>query len=38
MNGVGSGATGYTTAKLTVGHSLIYTDLIAKHGEEAARL
>src|SRR6187401_2807913 len=37
MNGVGYGATGYTTAKLTVGHSLIYHDLIESFGEEAAR-
>ena len=32
------GATGYTTAKLTVGHSLVYHDLIETFGEEAARL
>lgn len=32
------GATGYTTAKVTSLHHLIYTDLIAKHGEERARL
>jgi glycine/D-amino acid oxidase-like deaminating enzyme/nitrite reductase/ring-hydroxylating ferredoxin subunit len=36
-NGVGYGATGYTTAKLTVGHSLVYHDLIESFGEEAAR-
>jgi len=35
---VAAGATGYTTAKLTVGHSLIYRDLIDAHGVEAARL
>ena len=35
---VGFGATGYTTAKLTVGHSLIYRDLVESHGEDAARL
>jgi glycine/D-amino acid oxidase-like deaminating enzyme/nitrite reductase/ring-hydroxylating ferredoxin subunit len=35
---VGFGATGYTTAKLTVGHNLIYRDLVEAHGEEAARL
>src|SRR5918992_4624654 len=35
---VGFGATGYTTAKLTVGHSLVYRDLIDRHGAEAARL
>lgn len=32
------GATGYTTAKVTSLHHLIYADLIAKHGEERARL
>ena len=31
------GVTGYTTAKLTAGHGLIYADLISKHGEEKAR-
>ena len=36
MNGVGHGATGYTTAKLTVGHSLIYADLIASYDVETA--
>jgi glycine/D-amino acid oxidase-like deaminating enzyme/nitrite reductase/ring-hydroxylating ferredoxin subunit len=35
---VAHGASGYTTAKLTVGHSLVYGDLIELHGEEAARL
>src|SRR5918992_5767931 len=35
---IGFGATGYTTAKLTVGHNLIYRDLIDSHGEAAARL
>ena len=34
---IGFGATGYTTAKLTVGHSLIYHDLIESFGDEAAR-
>jgi glycine/D-amino acid oxidase-like deaminating enzyme/nitrite reductase/ring-hydroxylating ferredoxin subunit len=34
---VGEGTTGYTTAKLTVGHNLIYTDLLKKHGQETAR-
>jgi glycine/D-amino acid oxidase-like deaminating enzyme/nitrite reductase/ring-hydroxylating ferredoxin subunit len=36
-NGVGYGATGYTTAKLTVGHGLVYHDLLESFGEEAAR-
>lgn len=31
------GATGYTTAKISSLHHLIYADLIAKHGEERAR-
>lgn len=31
-----SGATGYTTAKLTVGHALIYRDLVQAFGVEAA--
>jgi glycine/D-amino acid oxidase-like deaminating enzyme/nitrite reductase/ring-hydroxylating ferredoxin subunit len=37
MRRVGDGATGYTTAKLTVGHNLIYADLEKRHGEETAR-
>jgi len=37
-NAIGFGATGYTTAKLTVGHSLIYADLIESFGEDTARL
>ena len=36
MHRVAEGATGYTTAKLTVGHSLIYADLAKGHGEEVA--
>ena len=36
-NRVGYGATGYTTAKLTVGHSLVYRDLISSFDEETAR-
>jgi glycine/D-amino acid oxidase-like deaminating enzyme/nitrite reductase/ring-hydroxylating ferredoxin subunit len=37
MRRVGEGATGYTTAKLTVGHNLIYADLAKERGEETAR-
>ena len=33
---VGCGATGYTTAKLTAGHGLVYTDLVDDFGVEAA--
>lgn len=36
-SGVGYGATGYSTAKLTVGHGLVYHDLIESFGENAAR-
>ncbi len=32
-----AGATGYTTAKLTVGHSLVYRELIDSFGVETAR-
>ena len=32
------GVTGYTTAKLTAGHGLIYRDLIDSFGEERARI
>ena len=35
---VGSGATGYTTAKLSSLHSLSYADLTSSHGPERARL
>jgi len=38
MNRIGYGATGYTTAKLTVGHGLIYADLVDEFGAETARL
>lgn len=31
------GVTGYTTAKVTAGHSLLYQELEGKHGEDAAR-
>jgi glycine/D-amino acid oxidase-like deaminating enzyme/nitrite reductase/ring-hydroxylating ferredoxin subunit len=37
MGRIGQGTTGHTTAKLTVGHSLVYRDLVASHGEEIAR-
>ena len=37
MRRVGEGATGYTTAKLTVGHHLIYADLAKKQGLATAR-
>jgi glycine/D-amino acid oxidase-like deaminating enzyme/nitrite reductase/ring-hydroxylating ferredoxin subunit len=37
MRRIADGATGYTTAKLTVGHHLIYADLVKKHGAETAR-
>jgi len=36
MNGVGYGATGYTTAKLTVGHNLIYNELTKAYDAETA--
>ena len=35
---LGSGATGYTTAKLSSLHALTYGDLVRSHGEELARL
>jgi glycine/D-amino acid oxidase-like deaminating enzyme/nitrite reductase/ring-hydroxylating ferredoxin subunit len=38
MRRVAGGASGYTTAKLTSGHRLIYTALEAKFGPEGARL
>jgi glycine/D-amino acid oxidase-like deaminating enzyme/nitrite reductase/ring-hydroxylating ferredoxin subunit len=37
MGRVANGATGYTTAKLTVSHHLIYDDLAKKHGRATAR-
>jgi glycine/D-amino acid oxidase-like deaminating enzyme/nitrite reductase/ring-hydroxylating ferredoxin subunit len=36
MDRVGRGVTGYTTAKITAGHSLIYQELEERHGEETA--
>ena len=35
---IGQGTTGHTTAKLTVGHGLVYGELVAAHGPEVARL
>lgn len=37
MDRLARGASGYTTAKLTSGHSLIYRELAKSHGPEAAR-
>jgi glycine/D-amino acid oxidase-like deaminating enzyme/nitrite reductase/ring-hydroxylating ferredoxin subunit len=37
MGRVGEGATGYTTAKVTVGHNVIYAGLLKKRGEKTAR-
>jgi glycine/D-amino acid oxidase-like deaminating enzyme len=37
MNTICSGATGYTTAKLTVGHNLVYSKLVDDFGVETAR-
>ncbi|MFC7595762.1 FAD-dependent oxidoreductase [Terrabacter sp. GCM10028922] len=34
---VGSGTSGYTTGKVTSQHSLLYADLVRRHGEEDAR-
>ena len=38
MRRIGLGTTGNTTAKLTVGHSLVYAKLSSSHGPDAARL
>jgi glycine/D-amino acid oxidase-like deaminating enzyme/nitrite reductase/ring-hydroxylating ferredoxin subunit len=34
---IASGVTGYTTAKVSVQHNLVYADLAQRHGPEAAR-
>lgn len=38
MDRVLRGTTGYTTAKVTSGHSIIYSELEKKHGPDTARL
>ena len=38
QDGVFRGTTGYTTAKVTSGHSVIYSELESKHGADTARL
>jgi glycine/D-amino acid oxidase-like deaminating enzyme/nitrite reductase/ring-hydroxylating ferredoxin subunit len=35
---IAAGVSGYTTAKVTAQHNLVYADLAKRHGEEAARL
>ena len=37
MHGVATGTTGHTTGKVTSQHGLIYSRLVAEHGEEIAR-
>jgi glycine/D-amino acid oxidase-like deaminating enzyme/nitrite reductase/ring-hydroxylating ferredoxin subunit len=37
MDRVGRGATGYTTAKVTSQHGMVYDSLVSKHGEDKAR-
>ena len=36
MDRIARGVSGYTTAKITAGHNLIYSELEKKHGAEAA--
>lgn len=38
MKEIGRGVTGYTTAKISSNHELVYTKLGGKHGEDAAQL
>ena len=38
QDGVFRGTTGYTTAKVTSGHGITYSELESKHGAETARL
>ena len=37
MTRIGRGATGYTTAKVTSQHGMVYGSLVSKHGEKKAR-
>jgi glycine/D-amino acid oxidase-like deaminating enzyme/nitrite reductase/ring-hydroxylating ferredoxin subunit len=38
MGEVGQGVSGFTTAKITSLHQLVYAELVHRHGEETARL
>jgi glycine/D-amino acid oxidase-like deaminating enzyme len=38
MGEVGQGVSGFTTAKITSLHQLVYAELVDRHGEETARL
>jgi glycine/D-amino acid oxidase-like deaminating enzyme/nitrite reductase/ring-hydroxylating ferredoxin subunit len=38
MDRVGAGTTGYTTAKVSSNHQLVYSELESKHSEKAARV
>jgi glycine/D-amino acid oxidase-like deaminating enzyme/nitrite reductase/ring-hydroxylating ferredoxin subunit len=38
MGEVGQGVTGFTTAKITSLHQLVYAELLDRHGEETARV
>jgi glycine/D-amino acid oxidase-like deaminating enzyme/nitrite reductase/ring-hydroxylating ferredoxin subunit len=35
---IATGVSGYTTAKVTAQHNLLYADLVKRHGDDAARL